>query len=142
MKQKYLVRLKAGERKQLRQLLRRGSEKARKLTRCRILLLCDDGRSDTEIIKALGVARNSIRQVRQRYLTAGLAAAINERSRPGAPKKYDGLQKAKITALACSTPPPGHSRWSLRLLADRVVELGIVEEISHMTIERLLKKTN
>jgi transposase len=142
MTKEYLVRLKEGERRELKQLMTKGSERARKLTRCRILLLADEGRSDREIIRALGVARNSIRQVRQRYVTAGLEEAINERPRPGAPKKYNGAQKAKITAIACSAAPPGHSRWSLRLLADRVVELGIVEEISHMTIERILKKTN
>ena len=99
-------------------------------------------KSDTAIIKALAVARNTIRQVRHRYVTEGLEHALNEKARPGAPKKYDGVQKAKITAIVCFEPPEGHSRWSLRLLADRVIELEIVDEISHMSIERILKKTS
>ena len=142
MKKEYVIKLKETEQKKLKQLITKGSERARKLTRCRILLLADQGKSDTEIIGALAVARNTVRQVRHRYVTEGLEQAINEKVRPGAPKKYSGVQKAKITAIACSEPPEGYGRWSLRLLADRVVELKIVDEISHMSIERILKKTS
>lgn len=135
------VKLEAKERKLLKELISKGKESARKLTRCRILLLADEGRSDTQIIQALGTARNTIREVRRRYVNEGLEAAINERPRPGGPAKFTGAQKAKITAIACSNPPEGHSRWTVRLLADKVVELKIVDDISHMSIQRILKKT-
>jgi transposase len=126
----------------LQELISKGKEKARTLTRCRILLLADKGESDSEIIEALGVARNTARQVRQRYIKEGINAAIYERPRPGAPSKFSGRQIAQITALACSNAPEGRSRWSLRLLADKVVELNLVKDISYKTIERALKKTN
>ncbi len=129
-------------RKELQELISKGKEKARTLTRCRILLLADKGESDNGIIEALGTARNTIRQVRQRYIKEGINAAIHERPRPGAPNKFSGKQMAQITALACSKAPEGRSRWSLRLLADKVVELSLVDDISYKTIERTLKKTN
>jgi len=136
------VRLKEKEREVLQELISKGKEKARTLTRCRILLLADKGESDSGIIKALGTARNTVRQVRQRYVKEGINAAIHERPRPGAPSKFSGKQMAQITALACSKAPEGRSRWSLRLLADKVVELNFVDDISYKTIERTLKKTN
>lgn len=142
MKVKNPVELKPKERTFLNQLISKGSEKARKITRCRILLLADEGRNDTQIIQALKVARNTIREVRLRLVQEGLEAAINERSRSGAPKKFSGRQKAKITALACSESPEGRSRWTLRLLADKVIELEIAESISHQTVKNILKKTN
>ena len=104
--------------------------------------MADEKKSDTHIIKALNVARNTVRAIRFRYAKEGLEAAINEQSRPGAPKKFTGREKAKITAIACSKPPHGHSRWTIRLLADKVIELDIVDSISHMSVERILKKTN
>lgn len=142
MKVKNPVKLKPKERELLGHLIGKGSEKARKITRCRILLLADEGKTDTYIIEALGVVRNTIRQVRSRYVREGLEAAINEQPRPGAPKKFSGRQKAKITAIACSQPPEGRNRWTLRLIADRVIELGIVDDISYKTVERILKKTS
>ena len=142
MQKRNLVKLKTRERQTLKQLINKGEEKARKITRSRILLLADAGKTDTQIIEALSTARNTIRQVRQRYTEQGLEAALNEKGRPGAPKKYKGAQRAKITALACSEPPGGHCRWSLRLLADKAVELKFVDEISYITIDRILKKTN
>lgn len=142
MRVKSRVQLKPKERKALKELVSKGSEKVRKITRCRILLLADEGKTDTQIIEALDVARNTIRQVRSRYVHEGLKAAIEEQPRPGAPEKFSGRERAKITALACSTPPEGRSRWTLRLIADRVVELEMVDRISHMTVKRILKKTN
>ena len=142
MKVKNPVKLKAKERKLLKQLISRGNEKARKITRCRILLLADEGKNDTQIIQGLKVARNTIRQIRLRFVQEGLEAAINERLRPGAPKKFSGRQKAKITAIACSEPPQGRVRWTLRLIADRIVELEMVDSISHQTVKNILKKTN
>ncbi len=142
MQKRNLVKLKPKERQLLKHLINKGEEKARKITRSRILLLADTGKTDTQIIEALSIARNTIRQVRQRYTEQGFEAAINEKARPGAPKKYKGAQRAKITALACSKPPEGYSRWSLRLLSDKAVELKLVDEISYITIDRILKKTN
>lgn len=141
-KTKTPVKLKAKERKLLEQMVSKGSEKARKITRCRILLLAGEGKTDTWIIEALGVARNTIREVRSRYVHDGLEVAIQERPRSGAPEKYSGRQRAKITAMACSAPPEGRSRWTLRLIADCLVELDMVDSISHQTVKRILKKTN
>jgi hypothetical protein len=93
-------------------------------------------------METLKVARNTVRQVRSRYAREDLDAAINERPRSGSPKKFTGRQRAKITAIACSKPPAGQSRWTLRLIADKVVELKMVDDISHQTVKRILKKTN
>lgn len=142
MRIQHPVRLKRAEREHLTALLSKGAERARKLTRCRILLLSNEGKTDTAIMEALQVARNTVRQVRHRYIHSGVDVAINERPRPGARIKFTPSQKAKITALACSEPPQGRSRWSLRLLADKLVELDIVENISYKTVERTLKKTS
>lgn len=142
LKAKQRIKLKRKEQAALKELISKGSEKARKITRCRILLLAADGRSDKQIMEALGIARNTVKKVCGRYVQEGLDAAINERPRPGAPEKFCGRQRAKITALACSKPPEGRGGWTLRLIADRVVELEMADEISHMTIKRMLKKTN
>lgn len=142
MKVKNRVKLRPKEQALLKQIISKGSEKARKITRCRILLLAHEGKTDTQIIGALRVARNTIRTVRFRYVREGLEKALNEQPRPGAPKKFTGGQKAKITAIACSHPPQGRNRWTLRLIADRVVELKMVDSISHQTVKRILKKTN
>lgn len=142
MQKRNLVKLKPKERRLLKQLISKGSEKARKITRCRILLLAHEGKTDTQIIEALTVARNTIRTVRSRYVQEGIEAALDEQQRPGAPKKFNGAQRAKITAIACSEPPEGRGRWTLRLIADKVVELDIADSISYKTVERTLKKTN
>lgn len=141
MKTKKPVKLKPKERRKLEQLISRGVEKARKITRGRILLMADEDKTDTHIMETLKVARNTIRQIRSRYIQEGLEAAINEQSRTGAPKKFTGRQRAKITAIACSKPPEGRSRWTLRLIADRIVEMKVSDEISHQTVKRILKKT-
>ena len=141
MRIRHPVKLRAKDREALKQLISKGSEKARKLTRCRILLLADEGKGDTRILEALQVSRNTVRVVRLRYAREGLEAAINEQQRPGPPKKFSGRQRAKITALACSDPPQGRSRWTLRLIAGRLVELEMVDDISHQTVKRVLKKT-
>ena len=142
MKKKNLVKLKSKEQKLLKQLISKGSQKARTLTRCRILLMANEKQTDTQIMESLNVARNTIRTVRYRYVHQCLQAAINEQPRPGAPNKFTGRDKAKVTAIACSKPPEGRTRWTLRLIADTMVELDIVEDISHQTVKRVLKKTN
>lgn len=135
------VKLKSKEVKELKLMLRKGSEKARKLTRCRILLLCHEGKPKALISSLLCINPNTVSNSCRRYVEEGLDSALNERPRPGAPQRFDGRIKAKITALACSKPPEGHSQWSLRLLSDRVVELAFVDSISHTDVGRILKKT-
>ena len=142
MRKKNIIKLKPKDQKLLKQLMTKGSRKARTITRCRILLMASGGKTDTQIIEALNVARNTIRTVRSRYVHQGLEAAINEQPRPGAPNKFNGRDKARVTAIACSKPPAGRTRWTLRLIADTLVELDIVDEISHQTVQRILKKTN
>jgi len=142
MQRKKKVRLTQQERDFLKECLSKGETKSRKLTRCRILLLADDGKKDPWIMEALGVARNTVKRVCAKYLEEGLDAAVNEKERPGAPVKFSGRELAKITAIACSDPPEGRSRWTVRLIADRVVELNITDSISFKTVDRILKKTN
>mgnify|MGYP001568074737 CR=1 FL=1 len=142
MQKKNLIKLKLEDQKLLKQIIAKGNQKARVITRSRILLMANDGKTDTQIIEALDTARNTIRTVRYRYVHQGLESAINEQPRPGAPSKFTGRDKARITAIACSEPPKGRSRWTLRLIADSMVELDIVDDISHHTIQRTLKKTN
>ena len=89
----------------------------------------------------LSINSNTVSNICRRYVEEGLEAAINEKPRPGAPTVFDGKLKAKITALACSTPPEGRSQWSLRLLSDKAVELDLVDSISHEDVRRILKKT-
>ncbi len=141
MKKQYVIKLKNAERGKINELTRKGTEKARKLKRCQILLLSDEGKVDAEIAKVLKVSVGTVANIRRRYVNDGLESALNEKRRPGAPKKFQGRQKAKITALACTKPPEGHSQWSLRLLADKAVELEFVNNISHTEVYRILKKT-
>jgi transposase len=138
----HCVKLNKQERQQLEKIVRSGKDKARKITRSRILLLAANGKTDQEIATALDVCLATIFNVRRRYSQEGLTNALNEKERPGQPKRFKGKQLAKITAIACSKPPAGRARWSLRLLADYVIELDIVEDISHQSIHNILKKTN
>lgn len=142
MKIKNQVKLKLKDRELLKQIICKGSGKARKITRCRILLLADEGKTDLQIMGSLHVARNTVKTVRSRYILKGMEWATNEKPRPGAPVKFSGRDKAKVTAIACSKPPEGHARWTLRLIADTMIDLDIVDDISHHTIQRVLKKTN
>lgn len=137
----YTIRLKAKERRQLEEIIKKGTEKVRKITRCRVLLLSEQDKTQGEIADALCISTQTVRNVCLRYLDEGFEAALSEKPRPGKPNIFDGKQKAKITALACSTPPEGRSQWSLRLLADKAVELKLVDSISHTDIGRILKKT-
>lgn len=140
----FRVQLSEQERVRLQKIIRSGKDKARKITRCRILLLADGpkGKTDEEISDALNVCLATIFNIRRRYTLEGLERAIGEGERSGQPPKFKGRAAAKITAIACSTPPDGQARWSLRLLADRAVELRIVDSISHQSISNILKKTN
>ena len=138
----HCVKLKKQARQYLQKTVESGEDKARKITRCRILLLADQGRTDQEISDALNVCLATIYNIRRRFCQKGLECAIGEEARSGQPPKFKGKTMAQITAIACSKPPEGRAKWSLRLLADRVVELDIVESISHVSVHNILKKTN
>jgi transposase len=137
----FCVSLQEEDRDELNRYLRRGKSSARSLTRARILLLADEGRSDEEIVDSLKVSRTTVNRIRKRYCIGGLKFALHEKNRSGAPPKIDGRVEAQLTLLACSEPPEGRSKWTLRLLADKLVELEAVDSISHMSVHRLLKKT-
>ena len=134
------VELKEEEREYLKQYLRKGKCSARSLTRARILLLADDGQEDQDISEALMVSKSTVGRIRKRYHEEGLDSALNEKARSGAPPKIDGRIEAELTLLACSEPPDGRSKWTVRLLADKLVEMEVVDSISHMSVQRLLKK--
>jgi transposase len=148
MKKKYIVTLTDEERQRLQEMLSRGKAAARKLTHARILLKADappsgPGWNDEKIAEGLEAGRATVERVRKEFVEEGLDAAL-ERRRPRRvyPRKLDGDGEAHLVALACQKPPEGRSRWTLQLLADRMVELSYVEEISYQTVRRALKKTN
>jgi transposase len=135
---KYRVNLSAEERMTLEQLIRRGETGTRKLTRARILLQADDGLSDEQIAAALAVRPTTVRRMRQRFVEAHLGA-LDEHVRPGAQRKLTGEQVAHVIAVAGTPAPEGHTRWTLRLLAEKVVKMGFVDSISHEAVRRVLK---
>jgi hypothetical protein len=144
----YRVKLAPEERVQLHELLSKGKASARVLTHARILLKADEGvdgprLTDDEIAAALDVNRSTVERVRIRCVEEGFEAALRPRpSRQLHPRKLDGIQEAHLVALVCSPAPKGRKRWSLRLLADRLVELEVVDDISYETVRQTLKKTN
>lgn len=148
MKKKYIVTLTEEERRMLQAMLSRGKAAARKLTHARILLKADaaDGGpdwNDEAIAEGLEVGRATVERVRKEFVEEGLEAALERRKpRRVYPRKLDGDGEAHLVALACQTPPEGRRRWTLQLLADRMVALQYVEEISYQTVRRALKKTN
>jgi transposase len=118
----------------------KGESKARRIRRAHILLLADEGLKDKQIARSLGAAVTTVERVRKRFVEEGLEAALSERPRPGARPKLDGRQEAYLMALACSDPPEGKKHWTMQMLADRLVELEMVEEISDETVRRTLKR--
>lgn len=141
-RKKYIVKLTDEERHELLELTRKGTIKARKMKRALILLQADEGLTDPEIMAAVQVSRPTVERIRKRFVEGGLEKALNEDPRPGQKRKLDGREEATLIALACSPAPAGHGHWSLRLLADKLVEMGVVESISHETVRLTLKKTN
>ncbi len=137
-----LLKLSTDERSSLTTTLRRGATPARVQTRARILDLLHRGRHPDVIAATLCVSVQTIFNIKRRYLAEGLEAALHDKPRSGQPCRIDGVARAKITALACSAAPQGHARWTLRLLADKSIELGFCDNISHTTIGEVLKKTD
>lgn len=133
-------RLKKRDRKYLKGLVIRGTIEAREFKRAQGLLSLDEGQSQEDIAKSLGVVRATVAAWRDSYKEVGLKF-LKDAPRRGRPTTLDGMQRAKITALACSEAPEGYGQWSLRLLADKVVELGYCEKTSYSQVRRVLKKT-
>jgi transposase len=145
---RYLVELTPEERQDLTKLVSAGKGSARTLTRARILLKADQaaggpGWDDGRIADALGCGRRTVERVRRRLVEEGLDAALTHKpqARPSVAPKLDGRAEAKLIALACSDPPDGRAGWTLRLLADRLVGLEVVDSVSYETVRRTLKKT-
>jgi transposase len=136
------VRLTDEDRVKLHDLLRVGEHSARTIARGYILLLAHQGKTDDEIAQTLEMGRATVQRVRKRYCQKGLDHALTELPRPGAKPRLGGKQEAYLVALTCSTAPEGRTCWTLQLLANKLVELHIVEEISDETVRRVLKKTN
>jgi transposase len=140
------IQLNEDERARLEQLIKASEAPARTNRRARILLLSDRSqgqeRSDREVAEAVMCSLSTVRGIRWRYLDEGLEAALYDKPRPGAVPKMTGEREAQLVVLACSAPPAGEQRWTLRLLAERLIELGHVEYVSHVTVREVLKKTN
>ena len=146
MRKIYRVVLSAEEREELRTLVSKGKSAARKQTHARVLLLCDESegkrRADMEVASTLSVGRSTVERVRRRFVEEGLESALNPRKQLRFRRKaLDGEAEARLLAVACGKPPEGRARWTLRLLAERLVELEVVESVGMETVRQTLKKT-
>ena len=146
MRKIYRVVLSAEEREELRALVSKGKSAARKQTHARVLLLCDESngkrRADMEVASTLSVGRSTVERVRRRFVEEGLESALNPRKQLRFRRKaLDGEAEARLLAVACGKPPEGRARWTLRLLAERLVELEVVESVGMETVRQTLKKT-
>jgi len=137
---KYVVEPTLEERAELAALTRKGTLSARRMKRALVLLAADDGDKDEDIAKRARVHRTTVEGLRKRFVEEGLEASLGERPRPGKARLLGGKQEAHLVALACSAPPEGRAKWTMQLLADRLVELEIVESISDETVRRTLKR--
>lgn len=140
------IYLKQDERTELEQLIKSGVLSARVIARARALLLLDrsqgEARTIQQVIEAAMVSQGTIYNLKERYFSEGLDRALYEKPRPGAKPKIDGEVEAHLIALTCSDPPEGYDRWTLRLLADRLVSLEVIDAISHVAVGEALKKMN
>jgi transposase len=140
------IYLKDNERIELEQLIKSGTHSARVIARARTLLLLDrsqgEKRTIAQVVDAAMVSQGTVSNLKRRYLTGGLDRALYELPRPGAKPKIDGEVEAHLIALTCSDAPEGHDHWTLRLLADRLVEMEVIDSISHVAVGDALKKMN
>lgn len=141
MSEKYIVDLTSEERQSLLQLIHQNNLSSRKLKRSQILLLADEGHRDETIAQMLYVGESTVHRTRQKFVTGGVDFALRESPRPGARRKLDGKAEAFLVATTCSDPPEGRAEWTMQLLAERLVEVNLVEQISDETVRRTLKKT-
>ena len=135
-----MVELSPEERHELELLTRRGTVSARRMKRALALLAAADGDRDEQIAEKVRVHRTTVEELRKRFVEEGLVAALSERPRPGKAPLLDGKQEAYLVALACSRPPDGRAKWTMQLLANRLVALEVVESISDETVRRTLKR--
>ena len=147
MHKKYIVRLTGEEREPLEAMVSKGKTSARKIVHAQILLKADrDGPNwtDEEISEAFGVHTSTVRSIRERFVNEGLESALNRKKQAKPPREriLDGAKEAQLLAVACGSPPDGRARWTLHLLAGKLVEMRLVETISHETVRRTLKKTS
>jgi hypothetical protein len=149
MSPRYRVTLTKEERKELEAMTHRGKTHARRFIHARALLLCDAGVDGpawnvADVSEALGVTGRTIEHLKKRFVEDGLEAALERKPREKPPREvtFDGAFEARLIALACSDTPKGRRRWTVRLLADKAVELRLAESVSHMTVQRVLKKMN
>ncbi|MFQ5664756.1 MAG: helix-turn-helix domain-containing protein, partial [Terriglobia bacterium] len=149
MKPRYRVTLTQGERKELEDLTKTGRTAARRVLYARALLLCDESPGApawtvAHTAEAMGVSSRTIEHLKKRFVEKGLEAALERKKLEKPPREviFDGAFEARLIALACSEAPEGRRRWTVRLLADKAVELNLTDSVSHMTIQRILKKTN
>ena len=141
VRDKYAVRLAQEQREELQHLIRVGKNSARVTARARILLKSDDGWAAPQVAEALDVALSSVYRVKQRFAEEGLERVLQDRPQANRPRKLDDRGEAHLIALACSPAPEGHDHWTLRLLAGKVVELGLASSMSHEGVRKRLKKT-
>lgn len=142
---RYKVKLKSQERRVLENFAIKGKRSAREINRARILLLTDEGKTDKEIGSMLGISRGTVINIKHSYSTSKyehILDLLKEGPRSGAPIKIDGRVEAKAAMIACSKPPEGFGRWTLHLIAEKLVKLDVVESISHESVRSILKKTN
>jgi hypothetical protein len=146
---RYRVTLTREERSHLEAITRRGKTHARKFIHARALLLCDAGPDGpawnvADVAAALGVSSRAIEHLKKRFVEEGIEAALQRKEREKPPReiRFDGAFEARLVSLACSEAPEGRRRWTVRLLADKAVELAFAKSVSHMTVQRVLKKTN
>ena len=147
MQKKYIVELTSEERKQLTELVKRGKTAGYKIRHAQMLLKLDQGKKgpgwpDSTVAEAFVAHITTVERLRKRFVEEGLEAALERHNRKNYTRKLDGHAEARLIAIACSEPPEGRNEWTLRLLADKLVELRVVDSVSHMTISRTLKKTN
>lgn len=141
MSEKFVVNLRDDERQELTDLTKKGTATARRIMRAHILLLADDDQPDALIAATLHTSVSTIGRTRKRFVEGNVVGALNDKPHPKRGGKLDGKGRALLVATACSTPPEGHATWTLQLLADRLVELRVVETISDETVRQELKKT-
>ena len=142
---KYVVKLTSQERKQLEGLIKKGKVPGYKIRHAQMLLKADQGKQgpgwhDRQIAEAFGAHLTTVERLRKRFVEEGLQVALERHKRQNYTRKLDGDAEAQLIAIACSEPPEGCNEWTLRLLADRLVELSVVDSISHMTVKRTLEK--
>jgi len=141
MNKKYTVVLSEAERKELEGIVKTGRNQARVINRARALLLSHQGQANTEVAIACGITTVTMSHLSRRFVEGGLPKALYDAPRPGAARKFGADDEARITAIACSQAPDGRSRWTLRLLAAKIIELDIADTVAPATVRTVLKKT-